>query len=189
MREGGIVKPNIYLVGLMGCGKTTVGKLLASRMKWSFLDSDQEVVRRTGVSIPTIFEIEGEVGFRKREAQVLLELSQKSHSVVATGGGAVLATENREILTRHGYVVFLDVPPETLFERTRHDRNRPLIQVGDPLQKLRDLYAERLPLYRSVADLTVEGQKLGAHGIVARIQEKYQEQALVHSHTSPNAHT
>ena len=153
-------------MGLMGAGKTTVGRLLAKRLNLDFIDSDREIEARTGVSIPTIFEIEGEEGFRKREAQVISDLSGKGGRVVATGGGAVLSPENRLTLKNSGFVVYLNVPPHTLLERTRHDRNRPLLQVADPLLKLKELFAQRDPYYREVAHLIVDGSRVNAQAIL-----------------------
>jgi shikimate kinase len=151
------VKPgNVFLVGLMGAGKTTVGRLLARRLKLRFFDSDREVERRCGVTIPVIFEIEGEAGFRAREEQVLAELTAASGIVLATGGGAVLAPENRRRLAAGGTVIYLNARPEDLYERVRHDRGRPLLATADPLGRLRELHRERDALYRSVADLVVD---------------------------------
>src|SRR5437667_5078107 len=148
---------NIYLVGLMGAGKTTVGRLLARRLKLRFVDSDQEIERRCGVKIPLIWEIEGEAGFRGREAQVLAELTAQDGAVLATGGGAVLLDENRKRLAaRGGTVVYLRASPEELYRRVHYDRNRPLLATGDPLARLRELYAERDSLYRGVADLVID---------------------------------
>jgi shikimate kinase len=113
----------IYLIGMMGAGKTTVGRQLARRLGRPFFDSDHEIVARTGVAIPTIFEIEGEDGFRRREAQTIAELTSGENLVMATGGGVVLNPENRQLLHDTGWVVYLNVPPALLFERTRHDRN------------------------------------------------------------------
>ena len=120
----------------MGAGKTTVGRQLARRLGRPFYDSDHEIVERTGVPIPTIFEIEGEDGFRRREAQTIRELTEDDGLVLATGGGVVLRAENRERLHDTGWVVYLNVPPVLLYERTRNDRNRPLLQVADPLTRL-----------------------------------------------------
>lgn len=166
---------NIYLVGLMGAGKTTVGKALARRLGWQFIDSDHEIEVRTGVSIPTIFEIEGEAGFRARETQVLRELTSLRNVVLATGGGIVLAAENREQLRNNGLVAFLDVPPAQLYERTRHDRKRPLLQVADPLQRLRDLYVERLPLYREVADVVIDGSRCSTQSVTQLLVREYED--------------
>lgn len=166
---------SIYLVGLMGSGKTTVARLLAKRCGLNFVDSDHEVEARNGVNIPTIFEIEGEEGFRRREAQVIQELAGQSAIVLATGGGAVLRPENRNALRDNGWVVYLNVPPEDLYERTRHDKNRPLLQTADPLSRLRDLYAQRDPLYREVAHLIVDGGRMGASSIVNHILREYEK--------------
>ena len=157
---------NIYLVGLMGAGKTTIGRSLAKRLSLSFVDTDKEIEARTGVTIPTIFEIEGEDGFRKREAQVIAETSAKSGLVVATGGGGVLREENRVNMRLGGFVIYLNVPPQTLWERTRNDRNRPLLLVTDPLLKLNQLFAIRDPLYREVANLIVDGSRMNAQGVL-----------------------
>jgi len=164
---------NIYLVGLMGAGKTTVGRQLARRLGRHFYDSDHEIVERTGVHIPTIFEIEGEDGFRRREAQTIAELSGSDNIVLATGGGAVLNPENRRILHDTGWCVYLNVPPVLLHERTRHDRNRPLLRVADPLAKLEELYAARDPLYREAAHFVVEGTHLVASGIVQQLMREF----------------
>ena len=166
---------NVFLVGLMGAGKTTIGRSLAKRLGLNFVDSDREIEARTGVSIPTVFEIEGEEGFRKREAQVISDLAQASGQIVATGGGAVLRAENRACMTSSGFVVYLNVPPFTLWERTRHDRNRPLLQVEDPLLKLQELYAQRDPFYRDVADLVIDGNRTNAHSVLKLIAEKVEE--------------
>jgi shikimate kinase len=147
---------SLYLVGMMGAGKTTVGRLLARRLKLRFLDADQEIERRCGVKIPLIFEIEGEAGFRARESQVLAELMALEGLVLATGGGAVLAEENRRRLAARGTVIYLCARPEDLYERVRHDRNRPLLATRDPLGRLRELYGERDALYRSIADVVVD---------------------------------
>lgn len=167
---------NIYLVGLMGAGKTTVGRHLARRLGRPFFDSDHEIVQRNGVPIPTIFEIEGEEGFRKRESQVIDELSARSGIVMATGGGAVLNEENRRRLRSTGWVVYLNVPPLMLYQRTRHDRNRPLLQVEDPLSRLEELHQARDPYYREVAHLIVEGGQLVASGIVQHLVREFDHQ-------------
>ncbi len=164
---------NIYLVGLMGAGKTTVGRQLAKRLGRVFYDTDHEIVERTGVAIPTIFEIEGEEGFRRREAQTLRELTATDNVVLATGGGAVLREENRRCLHDTGWVVYLNVPPLLLYQRTRHDKNRPLLQVASPLARLEELYAVRDPLYRETAHFVVDGASLVASGIVNHLLREY----------------
>jgi len=147
---------SIYLVGMMGAGKSTVGRWLARRLKLRFYDSDHEVERRCGVKIPVVFDIEGEEGFRSRETQVLGELTALDSVVLATGGGAVLSPENRARLASRGLVAYLHARPEDLYARVKHDRNRPLLATGDPLDRLRELYRERDPLYREVADVVIE---------------------------------
>lgn len=148
--------PNVYLVGLMGAGKSSVGRILAQAFKRPFLDSDEEIVKRMGATIPTIFEFEGESGFRAREAKVIHELCQFKNLVMATGGGAVLQASNRADLSNNGYVVYLSSTPERLLVRTRYDKNRPLLQNDDPLTVLKNLYAVRHPLYLEAADVVIK---------------------------------
>ena len=163
---------NIFLVGLMGAGKTSVGKLLARRMGKTFCDCDHEIERGTGVRIPVIFEIEGEAGFRARERRMLAELAERSNIVLATGGGAVLFEENRDALARHGTVVYLRASPQDLWHRTRHDRNRPLLQTPNPLGKLTELFNERDPLYRELADLIVDTGSQSVSALAHRLEQK-----------------
>lgn len=163
---------NIFLVGLMGAGKTTVGRVLSKRYNKAFHDSDHEIEARCGVKIPVIFEIEGEAGFRRREETALAELTALSNVVVATGGGAVLSAANREVLKTRGVVIYLRGSPEHLYERTRHDRNRPLLQTADPLARLRELYRERDPLYREVADIIVDTGRQSVSGMTRMLYEK-----------------
>ena len=158
-------RDNLYLVGLMGAGKTTVGRLLARHYGCTFHDSDHEIEARTGVKIPVIFEIEGEAGFRKREEAVISELTALSGIVLATGGGAVLSSVTRDNLRKNGMVIYLRGTPEHLYERTRHDRNRPLLQTENPLAKLRELYRQRDPLYREVADIVVDTGRQSVSGM------------------------
>ncbi|WP_245638592.1 shikimate kinase [Hydrogenophaga palleronii] len=145
-----------FLIGLPGSGKSTVGRQLARRLVLPFFDSDQVIEQRLGCSIREFFEREGEARFRDIEASVIDELTNGPAAVVSTGGGAVLRPENRTHLNERGTAFYLKSTPEELFRRLRHDRNRPLLQVDDPLQRLRDLYEVRDPLYRQVAHFIVE---------------------------------
>jgi shikimate kinase len=172
----GRIPGNIFLVGLMGAGKTTVGRRLAKRLGKTFYDCDEEIERATGVKIPVIFDIEGEAGFRAREARILAQLVVHSDIVLATGGGAVLSADNRKLLAENGMVVYLRALASDLWARTRHDRNRPLLKTDQPLARLEELYAERDPLYRSIADLIVDtgSQSLGslAHRLEQQLIER-----------------
>lgn len=150
---------NIFLVGPMGSGKTTIGRHLARIAGKNFYDSDREIESRTGVGIPVIFEIEGENGFRQRECKIIAELVQLNNIVLATGGGAVLAAENRWELSQRGIVVYLYAPPKQLYRRTSHDNNRPLLQTENPLERLKCLLKKRDPLYREVADVIIKTGK------------------------------
>ncbi|MBI1174222.1 MAG: AAA family ATPase [Sideroxydans sp.] len=163
---------NVFLVGMMGAGKTTVGKLLAQQMGRVFIDSDEEIQRRTGVTIPHIFDVEGEAGFRQREAAAIQDLVQGDNIVLATGGGAVLSESNREALRCNGTVVYLKSSIHDLWQRTRHDRNRPLLQTADQRAKLRELFEQRDPLYMQVADLVVHTGKQSAHCLVLKLQQE-----------------
>lgn len=172
------LKNNIYLVGMPGAGKTTVGRHLARRLARSFLDADHEIEARTGVRIPLIFDIEGEKGFRDRESKVIAELAEESNLVVATGGGVVVRPENRTSLRQGGTVVYLHVLPNLLFERTRLDPNRPLLQVDDPKKKLEELFAERDPLYREVADVIVNSTGGSVGHLVKMVERELQKQCV-----------
>jgi shikimate kinase len=165
---------NIFLVGMPGAGKTTIGRQLARRYDKRFVDADHEIEARTGVGIPLIFEIEGESGFRRREAAMIDELTREAGVVLATGGGAVLSADNRRCLQSRGTVIYLRVAPSFLAERTSHDRHRPLLQVADPLARLEELYAQRDPLYREVADIVVDGGRANATAVVRRIDQELQ---------------
>jgi shikimate kinase len=176
-RETSADDGNIFLVGLMGAGKTSVGRMLARRLDMEFFDADTEIERITGVKIPVIFEIEGESGFRAREEKMIEHLSAMQGIVLATGGGAVISDTNRQFLKSRGRVIYLRATPEDLWRRTRRDRNRPLLQTADPLGKLRILHDQRDPLYREVADLIVDtGSQSVAH-LTSRIQQMLTDMA------------
>ena len=166
---------NIYLVGMMGAGKTTIGRQLARRLEMRFVDCDHEIESRTGVKIPVIFELEGEAGFRRRESRVLKDLSQERRIVLATGGGAVLDPQNRQILADNGMVIYIRVLPQMLWERTRHDKNRPLLQVEDPRAKIEQLFEQRDPLYREVAAIIVEGGRAGPGNVVQQLEQEIRQ--------------
>jgi shikimate kinase len=155
---------NLFLIGMPGSGKSTLGRVLARSMGKSFVDADQELEQRLGVSISTIFEIEGEEIFRKREEETLARLCQRMDIVLATGGGVVLRAANREMLKTGGTVLYLHATPEMTWERTRHSKNRPLLQTADPLARARQLYEQRDYLYRETADLVINvEQQKSAH--------------------------
>ncbi|HID48509.1 MAG TPA: shikimate kinase AroK [Chromatiales bacterium] len=160
---------NIFLVGPMGAGKTTIGRLLAEALGKEFLDSDHEIEARTGASIPWIFDVEGEEGFRKREAAVIDDLTQRHNVVLATGGGAVLDETNRRHLRNRGTVIYLAADVDHLLRRTRHDRNRPLLQTDDPRSRLEALLRIRDPLYREVADIVLQTDQSSVRHAVERI--------------------
>jgi shikimate kinase len=167
---------NLLLVGMMGAGKTTVGRQAARRLKRPFYDSDEEIERRCGVRVPVIFDIEGEPGFRARESQVLAELcGLQPAAVLATGGGAVLAEANRRLLAASGTVVYLHARPLQLWHRVRHDRNRPLLATGDPLRRLEELYAQRDPLYREVAHLVIETGRQSVQTLTKELLARLQD--------------
>lgn len=155
---------NLFLVGPMGAGKSAVGRQLARLLHLEFVDSDEEIEARTGVDIPFIFEKEGEAGFRTREAKVIEDLSQKDGIVLATGGGVVMDPQNRNHLGARGFVIYLHTSVDQQLSRTRKGRDRPLLANDDPRAVLEALMATREPLYREIADLTVEtdGRKVRA---------------------------
>ena len=161
----------VFLVGLMGAGKTTVGKLLAARLGADWLDSDKVLEQRCGVSVREMFELEGEAAFRDREAKVLDELTQRPNLVLSTGGGIVLRESNRLALHSRGVVVYLNADPYELWLRTRHDKSRPILQGNDPQQKLRDLHAVRHPLYQSTAHLSVATGRPSVRDVVDRVMQ------------------
>ena len=150
------INGNLIFIGLMGAGKTTLGKQTAHALGRRFYDSDHEICTASGVSIPTIFDMEGEEGFRNRETAMLKKLTALDNIVLSTGGGAVLREENRRLLQRNATVIYLHATPQVLLERTRYDSSRPLLRVADPLAKLQELYDARDPVYRAAADIVVE---------------------------------
>lgn len=167
---------NLFLIGMMGAGKSTIGRLLARRLKRPFYDSDHEVERRCGVAIAIVFDIEGEAGFRARESQVVDELSALKGVVVATGGGAVLDPENRRRLAARGTVVYLHALPAELYQRVRHDRKRPLLATPDPRRTLGQLYAQRDPLYREIADCVVDTGRQSASALARDLLGRLEEE-------------
>lgn len=172
------VDGNIILVGMMGAGKTTIGKYLANYLNKTFIDSDHEIQKRTGVKIPVIFEIEGEAGFRKRETDMLQELLKIDNIVLATGGGIILDNENCKLLRHKGFVIYLRATVDDLWHRTRHDKNRPLLQTVDLKEKLAELYDQRDPIYREIADIMVESGKQSVHQMVKLLAQQLANPAL-----------
>ena len=160
---------NVFLVGPMGAGKTTIGRQLARLLKREFFDSDREIEHRTGVNIPLIFELEGEPGFRSRERSVIDDLTLRPNIVLATGGGAILDADNRKHLTERGTVVYLETSVDQQLSRTGRDRNRPLLQTEDPKRRLEELLAVRDPLYREIADFAVPTDGRTARDVVNQI--------------------
>lgn len=164
---------NIYLIGLMGAGKTTIGRQLARALKWPFYDSDKAIEESTGVDIATIFEFEGEEGFRDREQKMIQQLTQKNGIVLATGGGAILREQNRTLLKENGFVVYLQCSVERILERTRKDLQRPLLQTDNPKARIENLLAQRESLYLSCADYKIDTGAMQSKTVVNHILEKY----------------
>lgn len=173
MRRGTL---NLYLIGPMGAGKSTIGKSLARELKLEFFDADQEIERRTGADIGWIFDVEGEEGFRVREAKIIDELSQKQGIVLATGGGAILTADNRKHLAARGTVVYLSTTVEQQVERTLRDKRRPLLQeVDDRETTLQDLMVDREPLYEEIADITVSTDQRTVKSVTQEILRALEE--------------
>lgn len=164
----------------MGSGKTTVGRALAKKLNKRFIDSDHEIEARTGVSIPVIFEIEGEASFRQREADVIRDLTSQENIVLATGGGAVLNAESRKLLHERGTVIYLRAGIHSILQRTRHDKNRPLLRTADPRKKLEELEAQRAPLYQEVAHVTIETGRPNVQFLVQSVLDKLAQENLYH---------
>jgi len=167
---------NIFLVGLMGAGKSTIGKKLAERLGKTFVDADKEIEQRTGATIELIFDIEGEEGFRQREAAMLDELTGRDNVVLATGGGAVLLPENRERLASRGTVVYLRAPVEVLARRMENDKKRPLLQGGDKTERLTELLEQREPFYLDSADVIINSSNMPLKKVVDRILKSLKPQ-------------
>ncbi|AVI61259.1 shikimate kinase AroK [Halomonas sp. GFAJ-1] len=161
--------PNLFLIGPMGAGKSTIGRLLAGELSRPFYDSDHAIQDRCGADIPWIFDVEGEPGFRQREIQMIDELTRLSDVVVATGGGAVLREENRRALRERGTVVYLMTTVDQQLKRTAKDRNRPLLQCANREQVLNDMFATRDPLYRATSDITVRTDRRSPRAVVNEI--------------------
>ncbi|MCZ6710790.1 MAG: shikimate kinase AroK [Gammaproteobacteria bacterium] len=172
-------RKNVFLVGLMAVGKTTVGRLLAQALSAEFVDSDQVIEERAGANIAWIFDVEGEQGFRDREEQVIDELTQKQGIVLATGGGVALRACNRRILVARGVVVHLDSPLERLVERTQRDKKRPLLQQGDLRETLATLQADRGPLYEEIADYRFVTDRQGPKVLARMIEKKLREDGAI----------
>ncbi|MBI4291837.1 MAG: shikimate kinase [Betaproteobacteria bacterium] len=154
---------------MMGAGKTTVGRILAQRLHKVFHDTDHAIEARTGVRVAMIFDVEGESGFRKREVELVEELTALENIVLATGGGVILDPHNRKRLSERGCVVYLHALPKELWQRTRHDRKRPLLRTEDPRARLEELYRFRDPLYREVADLVVDTGRQSVNALVTQL--------------------
>ncbi|MDD9817129.1 MAG: shikimate kinase, partial [Gammaproteobacteria bacterium] len=167
--RGRVAMQGIFLVGPMGSGKSTVGRLLARRLRYSFYDTDREVEVRAGATVSEIFRTEGETGFRRRESHALRQLSRRPRTVLATGGGAVLDSRNVSCLVRNGVVVYLRAAPEELARRVAGDASRPLLQGRELLSRIRELLRERAPCYERIADLTVDSDQLAAAAVSERI--------------------
>ncbi len=163
---------SIFLVGLMGSGKTTVGRALAKKLNKRFIDSDHEIEARTGVSIPVIFEIEGEASFRQREADVIRDLTAQDNIILATGGGAILNPESRRLLEQRGTVIYLRASIHSILQRTRNDKNRPLLRTADPRKKLEELESQRHPLYQEIAHVVIETGRPNVQHLVQHILDK-----------------
>ena len=175
---------NIYFIGLMGAGKTTIGKQLAKQLNKQFYDTDHEIEKRTGVKIPVIFELEGESGFRRRELSAIEELTQLNDVILATGGGAIMNENSRKLLQDNGLVIYLRANVNELCNRTRNDKHRPLLQNVDVREKLKELYEIRNPLYEKTAHHIVDTGNQPVQHIIHKI-EKILSQSQTTSNNQP----
>jgi shikimate kinase len=172
---------SVFLIGMMGAGKSTVGRLLAQQLNYQFVDADRELEARSGVPIPTIFEIEGEEGFRRREIALLDELTLRAGMVLATGGGAVLDAGLVESMKERGLVIYLRASADEIYRRTRHDRTRPLLQTANPRARIDQLLAEREQLYERAAHLVFQSAASNPRRLVSRLLEHPQLQAIANT--------
>lgn len=179
--------PNLFLIGPMGTGKSTIGRALAVEFQRNFFDSDHVIERRCGCDIPWIFDVEGESGFRLREAQVIEELSRERNIVLATGGGAVTHPVSRRLLRERGVVIYLSTTIEQQLKRTARDRNRPLLQCEDPEKRLRELLKVRDPLYREAATLIVSTDRRSPRSVIAEIKRRVRRYGIVAPERAPRA--
>ena len=172
MESSEAIERNIILIGMMGSGKTTVGKLLAKKLHKEFIDCDEEIQRRTGVTIQHIFDVEGESGFRLRETATLTELLERKNIVLATGGGAPMIIQNQEMLKQGGIVVYLKSNVHDLWHRTKHDHSRPLLKTADPKSTIQTLYEHRDPVYESMADIVIHTGKQNVQILLSKLSEQ-----------------
>ena len=172
-----ILAQNVFLIGPVGAGKSTIGHQLATALKMDFFDSDREIEKRCGVDVDWIFDLEGEKGFRQREQDIINELTNRQGIVLATGGGAVVSLDNRTVLSSRGKVVYLQASIEQQLQRTAKDKRRPLLQVEDKESQLIKMMKEREPLYREISDITVETSGSTVRSIVQKITHLLMEEA------------
>lgn len=189
MRSDGSGPFRLFLIGPMGSGKSTVGKQLASLLNCDFIDSDAEIETRSGANIPWIFDVEGEEGFRRREAAVIVDLAQRPNTVVATGGGAVIRADNRSVMADSGVVVYLDVSLENQIKRTGSGDDRPLLKGGDKRETLSKLMREREPLYQEIADIIVTANAGNAGKVARQIKDQLVQRTLWRAAPSDGART
>ena len=175
MSNTSIVSKSIFLVGPMGVGKTTIGRQLSQILDMTFVDSDREIEERTGVTIPMIFELEGEEGFRKRERTIIAELTALPNIILSTGGGVVLNFDNRTHLRNRGFVIYLYASVDELLNRTAHSRNRPLLRTANPRETLEKLLDTRHPLYKEVADVTIQTEHRTIRQVVRTVLRRLRQ--------------